>query len=182
MLNTALQVLSKDGTIADNTYQIIGEDGVLPQGDVVLTTAQLDQLANISGKKAVLITVDDSPEVNDYPLYQLDTIFIEFAGFNDGRGYSFAALLRRQGYQGELRAIGDIFKDVLNYLKRSGFDTFVVKEGKDIVEAAADLSFLYLLHFFAIQHFVPKLHRYLVQLEFSSSVMGILPLYLDIGI
>ncbi len=40
--------------IADNTYQVIGEDGVLPQGDVVLTVEQLDQLANISGKKAVV--------------------------------------------------------------------------------------------------------------------------------
>lgn len=140
MLNTALQVLAKDGTIADNTFQIIGEDEILPQGDVALTTAQLDQLANISGQKGLIITVDDSPEVNDYPLDQLNTIFIEFAGFNDGRGYSFAALLRRQGFQGELRAIGDVFKDVLNYMKRAGFDTFVVKEGKDIQEAAAGLN------------------------------------------
>ena len=139
MLNTALQVLSKDGTIADNTYQVIGEDGILPQGDVVLTVEQLEQIANVSGKKALYITVNTSPEVNEFPLDQLDAIFIEFAGFNDGRGYSFAALLRRQGYQGELRATGDIFKDVLNYLKRSGFDTFVVKEGKDIHEAAAGL-------------------------------------------
>jgi hypothetical protein len=44
MLNTALQVLSKDGTIADNTYQVIAEDGVLPQGDVCFVAAQLDQL------------------------------------------------------------------------------------------------------------------------------------------
>lgn len=140
MLNTALQVLSKDGMITDNTYQLMGEDGVLPQGDVVLTVEQLDQIANVSAKKALYITVDASPEVNEFPLDQLDAIFIEFAGFNDGRGYSFAALLRRQGYQGELRATGDIFKDVLNYLKRSGFDTFVVKEGKDIQEAAAGLN------------------------------------------
>ncbi|WP_010112598.1 DUF934 domain-containing protein [Acinetobacter sp. P8-3-8] len=140
MLNTALQVLSKDGEIADNTYQMMSEEGVLPQGDVVLLVDQLDQIANISGKKALYITVDASPEVNQFPLDQLDAIFIEFAGFNDGRGYSFAALLRRQGYQGELRATGDIFKDVLNYLKRSGFDTFVVKEGKDITEAAAGLN------------------------------------------
>ena len=140
MLNTALQVLSKDGEIADNTYQMMSEEGVLPQGDVVLLVDQLDQIANISGKKALYITVDASPEVNQFPLDQLDAIFIEFAGFNDGRGYSFAALLRRQGYQGELRATGDIFKDVLNYLKRSGFDTFVVKEGKDIHEAAAGLN------------------------------------------
>ena len=140
MLNTALQVLSKDGTIADNTYQLIGEDGVLPQGDVVLTVEQLEQIANVPGKKALYLTVDASPETNEFPLDQLDAIFIEFAGFNDGRGYSFAALLRRQGFQGELRATGDVFKDVLNYMKRSGFDTFVIKEGKDIQEAAAGLN------------------------------------------
>jgi len=140
MLNTALQVLSKDGTIADNTYQLMGADGVLPQGDVVLTVEQLDQIANVSGKKALYLTVDASPETNEFPLDQLDAIFIEFAGFNDGRGYSFAALLRRQGFQGELRAVGDIFKDVLNYMKRSGFDSFVVKEGKDVEEAAAGLQ------------------------------------------
>ena len=140
MLNTALQVLFKDGTIADNTYQLIGEDGVLPQGDVVLTVEQLDQLANVSGKKALYLTVDASPETNEFPLDQLDAIFIEFAGFNDGRGYSFAALLRRQGYHGELRATGDVFKDVLNYMKRSGFDTFIIKEGKDVTEAAAGLN------------------------------------------
>jgi len=140
MLNTALQVLSKDGTIADNTYQLLGEDGVLPQGDVVLTVEQLEQIANVSGKKALYLTVDASPETNEFPLDQLDAIFIEFAGFNDGRGYSFAALLRRQGFQGELRATGDVFKDVLNYMKRSGFDTFVIKEGKDIQEAAAGLN------------------------------------------
>ncbi len=140
MLNLALQVLSKDGSIADNTYQVIGEDGFLPQGDVVLTVEQLDQLAQVSGKKALLVTVDASPEMHEFPLDQLDAIFIDFAGFNDGRGYSFAALLRRQGFQGELRATGDVFKDVLNYMKRSGFDTFVIKEGKDILEAAAGLN------------------------------------------
>lgn len=140
MLNLALQVLSKDGSIADNTYQVIGEDSVLPQGDVVLTVEQLDQLAQVSGKKALLVTVDASPETHEFPLDQLDAIFIDFAGFNDGRGYSFAALLRRQGFQGELRATGDVFKDVLNYMKRSGFDTFVIKEGKDILEAAAGLN------------------------------------------
>ena len=114
MLNTALPVLAKDGTIADNTYQVIAEDAALPQGDVVLSVEQLDLLAQISGKKALYLTVDASPENHEFPLAELDAIFIEFAGFNDGRGYSFAALLRRQGFQGELRAVGDVFKDVLN--------------------------------------------------------------------
>ncbi|MEB3767985.1 DUF934 domain-containing protein [Acinetobacter sp. MD2] len=140
MLNTSLAVLYKDGTIADNSYQMIAEDGSVPNGDVVLQADQLEHLTKISGKKALLVTVDSSPEVNEFPLTELDTILIEFAGFNDGRGYSFAALLRRQGFKGELRAVGDIFKDVLNYLKRSGFDSFVIKEGKDIHEAAAGLN------------------------------------------
>ncbi len=137
---TQRQVLSKDGSIVDNQYQHVSEEGVVPTGDVLFTTAQLELLHQAQGKKALLITVEDSPEVNTFPLEQLDAIFIEFAGFNDGRGYSFAALLRRQGFQGELRAVGDIFKDVLNYLKRSGFDSFVIKDGKDIEEAAAGLN------------------------------------------
>lgn len=74
MLNTALPVLYKDGTIADNTYQIIAEDSVIPRGDVVLTTAQLDQLANIQGKKALYVTVNDSPEDHTFPLSELDAI------------------------------------------------------------------------------------------------------------
>lgn len=140
MLNPTLAVLNKDGSISDNSYGLITEDGQVPSGDVVVTTAQLELLAQIQGKKALYITVDDSPELNSFPLSTLDAIFIEFAGFNDGRGYSFAALLRRQGFQGELRAVGDIFKDILNYLKRSGFDSFVIKEGKDIHEAASGLQ------------------------------------------
>ena len=117
MLNTALQVLSKDGTIADNTYQLIGEDGVLPQGDVVLTVEQLDQLENVSGKKALYLTVDASPETNEFPLDQLDAIFIEFAGFNDGRGYSFAA-----------ERVPDVVEEILNtYLD-------LRQEGEEFVE------------------------------------------------
>jgi len=156
MLNPALQVLFKDGTVLDNTYQLIGEDGILPQGDVVLTVDQLEQLPHVIGKKALFLTVDASPETHEFPLEQFDTIFIEFAGFNDGRGYSFAALLRRQGYAGELRATGDVFKDVLNYMKRSGFDSFVIKEGKDIVEAAAGLSDF--THPYQASTAVPKAH------------------------
>ncbi|WOE33039.1 MULTISPECIES: DUF934 domain-containing protein [unclassified Acinetobacter] len=140
MLNLARPVLTKDGQVIDNRYQMITEDGVLPAGDVLLTVEQLDQIDAVSGRKALYVTVETSPETHQFPLQQLDAIFIEFAGFNDGRGYSFAALLRRQGFQGELRATGDVFKDVLNYMKRAGFDSFIIKDGKDIHEAAAGLT------------------------------------------
>lgn len=140
MPNLELPVLLLDGSVVANTYQLIDESGELPSGDVVLTAEQLDHLPHVTGKKALLITVDTSPEDHEFPLDKFDTIFVEFAGFNDGRGYSFAALLRRQGFTGDLRAVGDIFKDVLNYLKRSGFNSFVIKEGKDVAEAAPGLD------------------------------------------
>lgn len=133
-------VLFKDGSICEDEYQLIAEDGILPSGNVLLRASELDRLADVDGKKGLLITVDDSPEDNAFPVQQLDLIAIEFAGFNDGRGYSFAALLRRQGFLGELRAVGDVFKDTLNYMKRVSFDSFVLKAGKDVNEAAAGLN------------------------------------------
>lgn len=133
-------VLFKDGSICEDEYQMIGEDGVMPTGNVLLRATELDRLAEVQGKKGLLISVANSPEDYLFPVNQLDLIAIEFAGFNDGRGYSFAALLRRQGFVGELRAVGDVFKDTLNYMKRVSFDSFILKEGKDVNEAAAGLN------------------------------------------
>jgi uncharacterized protein (DUF934 family) len=60
-------------------------------------------------------------------------IAIEFPAFHDGRGLSLAVLLRtRLGYRGELRAVGDIRPDLLHYLRRCGFDTFLLAEGASI--------------------------------------------------
>lgn len=133
-------VLFKDGSICEDEYQMIGEDGAMPAGNVLLRTTELERLAEVQGKKGLLISVANSPEDQSFPVNQLDLIAIEFAGFNDGRGYSFAALLRRQGFVGELRAVGDVFKDTLNYMKRVSFDSFILKEGKDVNEAAAGLN------------------------------------------
>lgn len=128
-------VLQADGEVNENSYAWLAqmdEAGLALQpealqGDVVLPANQLNRLPYISGKKAVLLTATESPESLKLPLEQLDMIAIDFADFNDGRGYSFAALLRRDGFDGELRAVGDVFQDTLFYLKRCGFDSFVLK-------------------------------------------------------
>ena len=133
-------VLFKDGSICEDEYLMIGEDGALPTGNVLLRADELDRLDEIQGKKALLVTVDTSPEEHQFPVTQLDMIVIEFAVFTDGRGYSFANLLRRQGFVGELRAVGDVFRDMLNYLKRVSFDSFILKDGKDINEAISGLN------------------------------------------
>ncbi len=133
-------VLFKDGSICEDEYLMIGEDGVLPTGNVLLRASELDRIDEVQGKKGLLVTVNSSPEDYQFPVDQLDLIAIEFAVFTDGRGYSYANLLRRQGFVGELRAVGDVFKDMLNYLKRVSFDSFILKDGKDINEAVAGLN------------------------------------------
>lgn len=66
---------------------------------------------------------------------------VNFPLFTDGRGYSIARLLReRYGYEGELRAVGDVQRDQLFYLSRCGFDAFLLRDGEDPEEAIAALQ------------------------------------------
>ncbi|HEX2565630.1 MAG TPA: DUF934 domain-containing protein [Burkholderiales bacterium] len=61
---------------------------------------------------------------------------INFPKFGDGRGYSIARLLRdRYGYKGELRATGQVARDLLLYMEACGFDSFELREGEDAEEA-----------------------------------------------
>ena len=60
---------------------------------------------------------------------------------------TIARLLRdRHGFGGELRAVGDVLRDQLLYMKRCGFDAYELKEGKDIegaLEAFSELTVAY---------------------------------------
>lgn len=85
--------------------------------------AKLDELVDDQGR------VDPS---------SLAFIAIDFPIYTDGRGYSLAQLLRtRHGWQGELRALGDVMIDTIHYQARVGFDSFLVKEGHDPHKALA---------------------------------------------
>jgi len=65
-------------------------------------------------------------------------IAVHFPKFADGRGYSTARLLReRYGYDGELRAFGDIGRDQIFLLHRVGFNSFMLGEGRDAEAALA---------------------------------------------
>lgn len=72
---------------------------------------------------------------------QIRYIAIDFPAYTDGRGYSLAQLLRRQyGWQGELRASGDVMIDTMHYMARCGFDSFLVKPTHNPAKALAALG------------------------------------------
>ena len=97
-----------------------------------------------AGELGVWLDSFESPEAlveSLADINQLPLIAVNFPRFVDGRGYSFAALLRgRYGYRGELRAIGDVLHDQLFYMKRCGFDAFAVRAEKNIEDALRGLA------------------------------------------
>ena len=79
------------------------------------------------------LEVDDEPSSQ---FSQAPLITINFPVFNDGRGLSLAVLLRtRYGFTGELRAVGDVHQDLLHYMRRCGFDSYVLPEHRQLPAA-----------------------------------------------
>ena len=59
-------------------------------------------------------------------------IDLNFPKFTDGRAFSQALLLRRRaGFNGEIRATGDVLVDQLVQMQRSGFDSAVLRADQD---------------------------------------------------
>lgn len=141
--------LIKDRVIIDDPYTAVtpGEDGVLtlPAAPVLVNLATWrsfrDVLIAHPHPKGVQLKSDEFAEDIAGELEHLDLVAIEFPAFADGRGYSTAHTLRgRLGFKGELRAVGDVFKDTLFYQLRCGFNAFSVKEGKNIEDAMTALD------------------------------------------
>ena len=75
------------------------------------------------------VWVDGGAEVEDLAteLVQAPVVAVRFPVFADGRGLSLGVLLRsRYGYVGELRAFGEIIPDLTEYMRRCGFDAFML--------------------------------------------------------
>jgi uncharacterized protein (DUF934 family) len=123
-----------------------GADGSLPAvppaGDVIVPLAlwreQREALLARPGRLGVWLKSDEDPQAIAEDLRLFGVVAVDFPKFGDGRGYSTARLLReRYGWKGELRAIGDIFRDQLFYLASCGFNAYVLRPGEDPHEALA---------------------------------------------
>jgi uncharacterized protein (DUF934 family) len=71
----------------------------------------------------------------------LPIIAVHVERFADGRIFSLGTLLRsRYGFKNELRAIGDVLRDQLYFLKRSGFTSYLIRADRSATEALANLN------------------------------------------
>lgn len=84
--------------------------------------ALADLAANDCGAVAVDLASDADPADLADCLQRINVIRVDFPSFADGRGFTIAAMLRRMGFQGRLRARGHVIADQYAMARRSGFD------------------------------------------------------------
>lgn len=142
--------LIRNESLTDDPWQVLrlasGEDPAtvaVPAGDVIVPLvvwqARRDELAQ-RARLGVWLDSHEGPEALAGQTDHFAVIAVNFPKFTDGRGYSTAHLLRvRHGYAGELRAIGDVLRDQLFYMKRCGFDAFEIRADRDAQAALAGL-------------------------------------------
>jgi uncharacterized protein (DUF934 family) len=136
-------IIKDRNVVADPWQRLDGAQAPIPaQGDLIvplaLWQARREELAPRGGRVGVWLGSNEDPAAIADDLRDLGVVAVNFPSFGDGRGYSTASLLRtRYGWKGELRAIGDIFRDQLFFLESCGFDTFELRKGEDPHEALA---------------------------------------------
>jgi len=98
----------------------------------------LDAFLDQSNATSVRLEPDEDARALLPYLGRLALVEIAFPGYRDGRGYSAARILREAGYEGELRAQGDVLVDQIAFMRRCGFDSFAPEKPLDpaVVEAS----------------------------------------------
>lgn len=124
---------------------VIPESGkvIVPLSVFIARKAQLQSRIN-AGEIGVWV---DTHEVltdlteHQADLNQLPIIAVHVERFADGRIFSLGTLLRtRFGFKNELRAFGDVLRDQLFFLKRSGFDSYLIRADRNAEEALLSLK------------------------------------------
>lgn len=145
-------VVANDWTIITLAAGEAPEAVKLPHGNVLVPLSVwrlrkwdlIDRAWEHNNKLGVWLSPQEDPADLATELEDLDTIGVHFPLAGDGRGYSIATLLRtRYGFTGELRAIGNIGRDYLHFLRRVGFDSFEVADAENALSSLDDFSASY---------------------------------------
>jgi len=144
--------LIRDGKLVEDVFAAVAEDSPLPAtGAVVVPLSRWQQeresLLERGAPVGVRLQSDQSPELIADDLPHLALVALEFPQFRDGRAYSYARILReRYGFEGEVRAVGDVLMEQLHFMLRTGFNAFELESDNPLAQyetARADFSVWY---------------------------------------
>ena len=126
--------LIKNGQESEHIWLKVSDEEPASLGRPVIVSLERWQAerATLAGRNAplgIVLRSDQPPALIAEDLAHFELIALEFPKFSDGRGYSYARLLReRYGFTGELRAVGEVLQDQLLFLDRCGFDAVEMTE------------------------------------------------------
>lgn len=144
-----MQRIIKNNQVVDETWHLLPKDASLEglsNCDDLIVPMELwldhaHALKTRDGGLGVWLESNEEVEAIADDLEHFQVIALNFPVFSDGRHYSSARLLRdRYGYKGEIRAIGDVLRDQLFFMKRCGFDAYALREDRDPYEALESLK------------------------------------------
>ena len=132
-------LILRQGVIAEDDWTLTVEAaGELPaRAKIIVPLARwrTEREALLAGAAAVGVLLPNTEDVEAlYPLIaDRPLIALQFPTFTDGRALTQAVLLRtRLGYSGELRALGDVIRDLVFWLGRCGIDSIVPRPDQNL--------------------------------------------------
>lgn len=146
-----MERIIKNRQIIEDSWRQVADDAELPAGPIIVTLARWrrERAALAERGEPVGVRLPNTVNVAELAedLARWPVVALEFPRFADGRAFSQARLLReRYGYRGEIRAVGDVLRDQLLFMARSGFDAFEVRADRsleDALEAFGEFSVSY---------------------------------------
>ncbi len=132
---TLIKLSGDRAASADDSYLTVGaEDAIPSSGDVILSLARFqaegESLLAQGRKVGVRLESDEEVESLVQALPRLSVVALAFPKFRDGRHFSSAWLLReRFGYTGEVRAVGEVLRELASFMIRCGIDSFEPADG-----------------------------------------------------
>lgn len=126
--------LIKNGGYIEDTWTRITDDEAISDNTKAIVSlarwqAERDQLSKRNAPLGLRLEAGESPEAISDDLAAFSLIELSFPAFKDGRAYSYARMLRQEfGYEGELRATGEVLRSQVSFMHRVGFDAFDVDE------------------------------------------------------
>ena len=129
-------MLVRDGRIVDDEWTLIESGESRPGAIAPLAVWRI-------APEGAGVWVEGDAEVDEIgaEIAVAPVVAVYFPAFADGRGLSFASLLRsRYGYKGELRAFGEIVPDLTAYMLRCGFSAFILADRRQAEVAIACMN------------------------------------------
>ena len=148
-----MKIINNRQVVEDSWQSIDDETAIeqLPGGKLIVSLAFWNEHKQALRQRGEALGIKLNPEddvaVIAAELADFALVSLQFPAFRDGRAYSQARNLRQHhGYQGEIRASGNVLRDQLAFMERVGFNSFEIDSHQDIndgINAFNEISIKY---------------------------------------